>query len=81
MDIAKPIAGRKTLGVIRGAAASEPLAPDSPGADGLDLSYAGARATADVQAAAGVDPRRIRDDSAEPPADDVAELKPGAENG
>ncbi len=58
--VAETIRGKNTKIIIRGHATDEPLPEDSLYEGPVDLSYARARAAADVLAAHGVRPVRIR---------------------
>ena len=59
-QVADKIRGKNTKIIIRGHATREPLPEDSLYDDPLDLSYARARAVADVLVDQGVRPARIR---------------------
>jgi len=65
-QIAKELNGRRNKIEIRGHATDEPLTPDSPFSDALDLSYVRARQVRDRLVALGVNPRAIRISAAGP---------------
>lgn len=59
-SMAREIRGHTTKIEVRGHASLEPLPKDSPFADHIDLSYARAKALADLLAKSGIRPERIR---------------------
>ncbi|MBN1491298.1 MAG: OmpA family protein [Phycisphaerae bacterium] len=59
-QLAGTLAGHLNKIEVRGHATPEPLPPDSPYRDPMDLSVARARSVADVLIAGGINPRTIR---------------------
>lgn len=59
-ELAATLSGRLNKIEVRGHATAEPLPPDSPFRDPMDLSLARARAVADELVAGGVNPRTLR---------------------